>query len=84
MGGPGALNSLLPSCRKALGHPHEQWTTQLLADHVRREGPLAGFPSLERAGKSLAHDLLRSSNCVPTACGMTSSDATRTLSRSRP
>jgi hypothetical protein len=36
------------SCRKAkeLGHPHELWTTRLLARHAREHGPAEGHPRL--------------------------------------
>ena len=38
------------ACRKArhLGHPHELWTTRLLARHVREHATAAGHPSLAR------------------------------------
>src|SRR3954469_5806712 len=38
------------ACRKAreLGHPHELWTTRLLARHVREHAAAAGHPCLSR------------------------------------
>lgn len=55
------------ACRKPadLGYPHELWTIQLLADHVRRHAEEAGFPSLARAGKSLIHGILSEHSLRP-------------------
>lgn len=48
------------ACRKPtdLGYPHETWTVDLLARHVRAKAPEAGYPSLRQAGKSLIHTIL--------------------------
>lgn len=55
------------ACRKPkeLGYPHEQWTTDLLAGHIRQHAEAAGFPSLQRAGKSLVHDILAQQHLHP-------------------
>jgi transposase len=55
------------ACRKPLdfGYPHEMWTIQLLADHVRQHAKEAGFPSLARAGKSLIHGILSEHSLRP-------------------
>jgi transposase len=38
------------ACRKAkdLGHPHELWTTRLLARHAREHGPAEGHACLDK------------------------------------
>ena len=40
------------ACRKAkeLGHPHELWTTRLLARHAREHGPAEPWPEVPSAG----------------------------------
>jgi transposase len=49
---------------KELGYAQELWTTRLLARHVRKHGPEAGYPSLAKLGpgtvsKILAAHLIR-------------------------
>lgn len=55
------------ACRKPteVGYPHEQWTIELLAKHVRSHAGEAGFASLSRAGKSLVHDILGQQQIQP-------------------
>ena len=55
------------ACRKPteLGYPHEQWTIELLAKHVRTHAGEANFPSLSHAGKSLVHDILAQQEIQP-------------------
>ena len=55
------------ACRKPteVGYPHEQWTVDLLAKHVRSHAGEAGFASLSRAGKSLVHDILGQQEIQP-------------------
>ena len=42
------LVSLACQKAKALGYPHELWTTRLLARHVREHAAVAGHPCLQR------------------------------------
>lgn len=55
------------ACRKPteLGYPHEQWTISLLAKHVREHAIDAGYPSLDRAGKSVIHGILSANELHP-------------------
>ena len=48
------------ACRKAkeLGHPHELWTTRLLAAHAPLHGPSAGHPSLAKLAQGTVRNIL--------------------------
>jgi transposase len=43
---------------KELGHPHELWTTRLLAAHARDQGPAAGHPSLAKLAQGTVCKIL--------------------------
>ena len=55
------------ACRKPtdLGYPHETWTVDLLARHVRKNAQESGYGSLSRAGKSLIHTILFENEVKP-------------------
>jgi transposase len=42
-----------------IGYPHELWTIDLLARHVRKHAHKTGHPSLKKAGKSTIHKILK-------------------------
>lgn len=43
---------------KELGYAQELWTTRLLARHVRKHGPEAGYPSLAKLGRGTVSKIL--------------------------
>lgn len=43
---------------KELGYAQELWTTRLLATHVRKYGPEAGYPSLAKLGRGTVSKIL--------------------------
>lgn len=55
------------ACRKPtdLGYPHETWTMDLLARHVRENAQEAGHSGLLKAGKSLIHTILFENEVTP-------------------
>ena len=55
------------ACRKAkeLGHPHELWTTRLLAAHARQHGPTAGHPSLAKLAQGTVCKILAEHEVKP-------------------
>lgn len=55
------------ACRKAkeFGYPHEVWTTRLLAEHARREGPAAGHPCLARVAQGTVCKILDGDEVKP-------------------
>ena len=55
------------ACRKPtdLGYPHETWTVDFLARHVRETARETGYPALSRAGKSLIHTILFENEVTP-------------------
>jgi transposase/DNA-binding MarR family transcriptional regulator len=50
---------------KELGYPHELWTRQLLARHIRQHCEGAGHPSLKRLGPGTATKILRRQRLQP-------------------
>jgi transposase len=46
-------------------YPHELWTIDLLAKHVRKHCEEKGFAELEKAGKSLVHGILNNASVKP-------------------
>ncbi len=42
-----------------MGYPHEVWTISLLAQHVRKNAISMNHPTLQRAGKSHIHNILK-------------------------
>ena len=55
------------ACRKArdLGHPHELWTTRLLARHVRGHAEAAGHPCLARIVQGTVCKILAAHDVKP-------------------
>ena len=55
------------ACQKAkdVGHPHELWTTRLLARHCREHGPGAGHASLARIAQGTVCKLLTEQEVKP-------------------
>jgi len=58
---------LSEACRKPkeLGYAHETWTYSLLIQHIRTHCKEAGYPELDRLGKSRLHAILSKSNIKP-------------------
>ena len=58
---------LAQACEKptALGYVYELWTTRLLAQHARTQGPVAGHPSLARLGRGTVSKLLTGAKVRP-------------------
>src|SRR6266496_1551626 len=50
---------------KDLGYAQELWTYRLLTQHVRRQGPGAGYPALQRLSRSKLHHLLTEAELRP-------------------
>ena len=50
---------------KEIGYPHELWTYDLLAKHIRKTAASAGHPSLSKAGKSLIYTILKEHDIRP-------------------
>jgi len=50
---------------KELGYSPEFWTTTLLAQHIRRHGPLAGHPSLARISRGTISKILTKQEVRP-------------------
>jgi len=50
---------------KELGYPHEFWSFGLLAKHVQRHAMATEHPSLQKAGKSLIHKILKEHDIRP-------------------
>jgi transposase len=50
---------------KDLGYAQELWTYRLLTTHVRRQGPRAGYPELERLSRSKLHKILTQGELRP-------------------
>jgi transposase len=46
-------------------YPHELWTIDLLAKHVRKHCEEKGFAELKKAGKSLVHGILNNASVKP-------------------
>lgn len=55
------------ACRKPkeLGHPHELWTTRLLAKHARRHCDEAGHPSLAKLARGTVSKILAEHDLKP-------------------
>jgi transposase len=55
------------ACAKpvALGHPHELWTTRLLAAHARNHVPPAGHPSLAKLAQRTVCEILAAHEIKP-------------------
>lgn len=55
------------ACRKpkALGHPHELWTTRLLARHVRERGPAVGHACLANLAQGTLCKILAAHEVKP-------------------
>src|SRR6266478_3497759 len=55
------------ACRKAkeFGHPHELWTTRLLARHVQEHGPTAGHPCLANLAQGTLCKILNDQEIKP-------------------
>jgi transposase len=47
------------------GHPHELWTTRLLAAHARNHGPQAGHPSLSKLAQGTVCKILAAHQVKP-------------------
>src|SRR6266446_2430922 len=50
---------------KDLGYAQELWTYRLLTQQVRRQGPGAGYPALQRLSRSKLHHLLTETELRP-------------------
>ena len=50
---------------KDLGYAQELWTYRLLTQHVRRQGPSAGYPALQKLSRSKLHHLLTQAELRP-------------------
>ncbi|MBN2257743.1 MAG: IS630 family transposase [Anaerolineaceae bacterium] len=50
---------------KELGYPHELWTIDLLARHIRTQAPSTGHVALSKAGKSVIHKILKEHELQP-------------------
>jgi transposase len=59
------LVSLACSKPKDLGYPHELWTMDLLANHVRKECKAAGHPSLSRISRGTVCKILGRNEIKP-------------------
>jgi transposase len=55
------------ACRKAkdFGHPHELWTTRLLAKHIREHGPAAGHACLDKLAQGTLCKILGRQDIKP-------------------
>ncbi len=55
------------ACRKAkdLGHPHELWTTRLLARHAREHGPAEGHACLAKVAQGTVCNILNEREIKP-------------------
>ena len=55
------------ACRKAkeLGHPHELWTTRLLARHARELGSAEGYPCLAKLAQGTVCKILAQDDVKP-------------------
>src|SRR5215467_2365930 len=55
------------ACRKAkeLGHPHELWTTRLLANHAREHGPAEGHGCLAKLAQGTLCKILNKQEIKP-------------------
>ena len=55
------------ACQKAkdVGYPHELWTTRLLADHARKQGPAAGHICLARIAQGTVCKILADQEVKP-------------------
>jgi transposase len=50
---------------KDFGYAQELWTYRLLTHHVRRHGPGAGYPALQKLSRSKLHHLLTEAELRP-------------------
>jgi transposase len=50
---------------KDLGYAQELWTYRLLTDHIRRQGPAAGYAELARLSRSKLHKILTQGELKP-------------------
>lgn len=57
--------SLACESPKQYDYPHELWTIDLLAKHVRKHCEEKGFAELKKAGKSLVHGILNKASIKP-------------------